>query len=58
MGCKKEILYYDSGEALEQVTQRSCGWSFPGNVQGQVGRGFEQPGPSRRCPSLQQGGWN
>ena len=27
---------------MEQVAQRSCGCPFPGHVQGQAGRGFEQ----------------
>jgi len=43
MRYKEEILHYESGETLEQVAQRSCGCPVPGNVQGQVGRGFEQP---------------
>jgi len=34
---KKEMLYCEGGEALEQVAQRSCGCPLPGNVQGQVG---------------------
>jgi len=29
---------------LEHVAQRSCGCPLPGNVQGQVGWGFEKPG--------------
>jgi len=33
-----------SGEVLEQAAQRSCGCSFPGVVQGQVGWGPGQPG--------------
>ncbi|KAK4831240.1 hypothetical protein QYF61_016472, partial [Mycteria americana] len=41
---KEEILDYEGGEALEQVTQRSCDCPIPGSVQGQVGWGFEQPG--------------
>ena len=41
---KEEILPCESGEALEQVSQRSCGCPLPGSVPGQVGRGFEQPG--------------
>ena len=41
---KEEIIYYESGEALEQVSQRSCGCPIPGSVQGQAGWGFEQPG--------------
>ena len=44
MRYKEEILYCEGGEALEQVAQRSCGCPVPGSVQGQVGRGFEQPG--------------
>jgi len=36
----KEILHNESGEVLEQVSQRSCGCPLPGSV----GRGFEQPG--------------
>jgi len=44
MSYKKEILYYESGEGLDQVAQRSCGCPLPGSVQGQVGWGFEQPG--------------
>jgi len=42
-----EILHNEggeSGEALEQVAQRSCGCPFPGSVQGQVGWSSEQPG--------------
>ena len=48
---KKEILYSEGDEALAQVAQRSCGCPLPGRVQGQVGRGSEQPG-------LVEGGWN
>jgi len=40
----KEILYYEGGESLEQVAQRSCDCPLPGSVQGQVGWGLEQPG--------------
>lgn len=32
----------DYAEAVEVVAQRSCLCSFPGSVQSQVGRGFEQ----------------
>ncbi|KAK4830959.1 hypothetical protein QYF61_014418 [Mycteria americana] len=39
-----QCLHYESGEALEQVAQRSHGCPIPGSVQGQVGWGFEQPG--------------
>jgi len=41
---KKEILYYEAGETLEQVSQRHCGFPLPGSVQGQVGWGFKHPG--------------
>ena len=44
MRYKQEMLYYEGGEVLEQVAQRSCGCLLPGIVQGQVGRSFEQPG--------------
>jgi len=40
----KENLYYESGEALEQVAQKSCGCPLPRSVQSQVEWGFEQPG--------------
>ena len=36
--------YGEDDEALEQVAQRSCGCPIIGSVQGQAGRGFEQPG--------------
>lgn len=39
-----EILHCESGEALEQVAQRSYGCPIPGNGQGQVGCSFQQPG--------------
>ena len=29
---------------LEQVAQRDCGCPLSGNIQGQAGWGFEQPG--------------
>ena len=41
---RKKFFTMRVGETLEQVAQRSCGWPLPGSVQGQVGRGFEQPG--------------
>jgi len=40
---RRKILYCESGEALAQVVQRSCGCPLPGSVQGQVGWGSEQP---------------
>jgi len=41
---KEEILYYDGGEALEQVAHRSCGCPLPRCIQGEFGWGFEQSG--------------
>jgi len=41
MRYKKVILYYEGGETLAQVTQRSCVCPLPGSVQGQDGWGFE-----------------
>ena len=34
-----EVLYYESGEVLEQAAQRGCGCPMSGGVQGQVGWG-------------------
>lgn len=39
---QEEITYLEGGEALEQFSQRGCEYPIPGNVQGQVGWGFEQ----------------
>lgn len=46
MECKVDIFYIEDSEALEQFILRSCGCLFSGNVQGQVGQGFES------CPCL------
>jgi len=35
--------FSEGGEALEQVSPRSCGCPIPGGVQGQVGWGPAQP---------------
>jgi len=40
----EEIYFYEGDETLKQVSQRSSGGLIPGNLQGQVGRGSEQPG--------------
>jgi len=55
MRCKKEILYSEGGVALAQVAQRSCGCPLPGRVQGQVGRGSEQPGLVEGVPAPGRG---
>ena len=38
MRYKKEILYFEGGEALAKVV---CGCPLPGSVQGRVGQGSE-----------------
>ena len=41
----KEVLYYESGEVLEQLPREVVdALSIPGGVQGQVGWGPGQPG--------------
>jgi len=49
------ILYCESGEALAQVAQRSCGCPLPGSVQGQFGWGFEHPGLVEGVPAHGRG---
>ena len=44
-----------SGETLEQVAQRGCGWPLPGSIQGQAGWGFEQPGLVGGVPAYSRG---
>ena len=36
---------------MEEAAQRSSGGSIPGNMQGQVGRGSEQPGLVEDVPA-------
>jgi len=55
MRYKEEILYSEGGEALERVAQRSCGCPLPESVQGQAGRGFEQPGLVEGVPAHGEG---
>ena len=52
-----KFLHHEGGEALAQVAQRSCGCPLPGSVQGQVGRGIEQPGLEKEVPAHGRGGW-
>ena len=40
---QEEIFYDEDGETLEQVAPGGCRCPIPGNIQGQVGRGSEQP---------------
>jgi len=45
-------MFYDKGdETLEQVAQRSSGGPIPGNIQGQVELGSEQPSLVEDIPS-------
>ena len=44
-----------NGETLAQAAQRSCGCPLPGRVQGQVGRGFGQPGLVEGVPAHGRG---
>ena len=41
----------EGGETLEQVAQRGSGGPIPGNIQGQVGRGSDQPGLVEDTPA-------
>ena len=53
--------FYEGGEALAQVAQRSCGCSLIGSVQDQVGWGFEQAGLVEGVPAHGRGvgpGWS
>jgi len=40
----EEIFYCEGAETLEEIAQRGSGGCIPGNIQGQVGQGSEQPG--------------
>ena len=51
MRYKEEIFYHEGGETLAQVTQRGGRWPIPGNIQGQVARGSEQPDPAEDVPA-------
>ena len=50
------MFYTEGGEALARVAQRGGGCPIPGNVQGQAGRGSEQPGPVEDGPAHGRGG--
>ena len=47
----RKKLFIVSGGTLEQFAQRGCGCPLPGDVQGQAGWGFEQPGLVGGVPS-------
>ena len=44
------MFYDEGGETVEQVAQGSCGCPIPGNIQGEVGRGSEQPDQVQDVP--------
>lgn len=50
-GCKEELFYYEGGETLEEVTQRGGMYHIPGNLQGRIGQGSEQPGLAEHVPA-------
>jgi len=54
---KKEIFYHEGGETLEHVAQRGSGGLIPGNSQGQVGWGPEQPGLVEDVPAHCRAVW-
>jgi len=47
---KEEIFYPEGSETLEQVAQRGGRCPIPGNLQGKVGRGSEQPDLAEDVP--------
>jgi len=52
---KKKMFYYEDGETLEQLAQGGSGGPILGNIQGQVGRGSEQPGLVEHVPAHWKG---
>ena len=50
-GYKEEIFYSEGDEALGRVAQRGSGGPIPGNIQGQVEWGSEQPGLVEDVPA-------
>ena len=45
------MFYAEGGETLAQVAQRGGQCPIPGHIQGQVGRGSEQPGLVEDVPA-------
>jgi len=52
---RKKFFYHEGGETLEQIAQRSSGGPIPGNTQGHVGWGSEQPGLVEDVPAHSRG---
>lgn len=53
MCLRLKVIFY--GEAVDQVSQRGCGCPIPGNIQGQVEQGSEQPDLVKNVPALCRG---
>ena len=49
------MIYHEGGEALAQVAQRGGRCPIPANIQGQVGRGSEQPDLVEDAPAHRRG---
>ncbi|KAK4826629.1 hypothetical protein QYF61_010557 [Mycteria americana] len=52
---RKKCFYAEGGETLAQVAQRGGRCPNPGHIQGQVGRGSEQPDPVEGVPAHGRG---
>jgi len=52
---KEEIIYDEGGKTLAQITWIGGRCPIPGNIQGQVGRGSEQPDPVEDVPGHVRG---
>jgi len=53
---RRNSFYAEGGETLAQVAQKGGGFPIPGNVQGQVRQGSEQPDPVEDVPAHCRGG--
>ena len=51
------MMHHEGSETLEQVTQRGGRCPIPGNIQGQVGQGSEQPDLVEDVPAHCRGDW-
>ena len=51
----EDIFYNEGGETPAQVAQRGDRCPIPGNIQGQVGLGSEQPDPVEDVPARCRG---
>jgi len=48
---RKKFFHHEAGKTLDWIAQRGSGGPIPGNIQGQVGRGSEQPGLVKDVPA-------